>query len=119
MTDRNAQVLDPLTRLLCEEIEETARDAVGRLGIERHRFVGHSLYRNTAHIAAIGELEQILFGYRHMITPLQDSFLLFSFYCYFSLFHSHSTKSCLQKEKDRQQKEAITHGDGLFFMLES
>ena len=69
MTDRNAQVLDPLARLLCEEVEETARDAVGGLGIERHRLVGHALDRDAANITAIGELEQILFGYRHMITP--------------------------------------------------
>ena len=78
VTDRDAQVLDLLARLLRKEVEEAARDAVGRLGVERHRLVRHALDRDAAHIAAIGEFEQILFRYRHMITPLQDSFLLFS-----------------------------------------
>ena len=78
VADRNAQVLDLLARLLRKEVEETARDAVGRLGVERHRLVRHALDRDATHIAAIGEFEQILFRYRHMITPLQDSFLLFS-----------------------------------------
>jgi len=32
VTDRDAQVLDLLARLLRKEVEEAARDAVGRLG---------------------------------------------------------------------------------------
>ena len=75
MADGNAQVLDFLARLLGQKIEETARDAVGCFSIECHRLIGHALNRDAAHITAVGKFQQVLFGYRHRITPSQNNCL--------------------------------------------
>ena len=73
MADRDAKIPLAQSRALREELHEPARDAVCRLRREIHRLIRHPFDGDTAHVAAVRELQQSFFCH-HNNAPCQFSF---------------------------------------------